>query len=605
MTSLYGFRGGPTYRPGNPQDRLMDALDEPMSIGSTFFDQAKGGVVESFGLGTVIRDATVPQGNTSELSNMERAGKAVGQLINPLGAAVGNVRRLMGDAKPSMTEEAYKASPYFRESVPWDASMTEDRAAALATQWDTKAVRDFYAEKRPITSFFGNLAGQAVDPINYVPVTGPAVRAAAVAKFGTVKGIAANAALDASLNTAIAGMATRETRRSFGDDVSWEAMVSEIATAALIGGAFGTVGGVLERRAGSRAATVRQETEQRLSTLRTVQESRVALNEAIGGLANDGEIRLSPNATEPMARIQEEIIAYHGSPHRFDKFSVDKIGTGEGAQVFGRGLYFAESAEVARKYRDDLALPSTPENDVAKSYLRDAGGDVEEAVLRVEAHAKETQQDLSAVVKKLREDSGSLYEVAIRANKEELLDWDLPLSEQSPKIQAALSDMKPEWTGAQIYESSRLVPGDFMDKQAATDALRKRGVVGIRYLDGFSRDKAEGTRNLVIFDDGQISIRSRNGQPIDASPARPDPIPEGRIEAESRTAKPDDYKALASQYRVDPETGKFDEEIELRQLDTEGRLTEEDAADMAAADETYQDSAAYGEALKTAVGCLL
>jgi hypothetical protein len=33
------------------------------------------------------------------------------------------------------------------------------------------------------------------------------------------------------------------------------------------------------------------------------------------------------------------IRAYHGSPHNFDRFSLDKIGTGEGAQAYGHGLY--------------------------------------------------------------------------------------------------------------------------------------------------------------------------------------------------------------------------------------------------------------------------
>ena len=46
--------------------------------------------------------------------------------------------------------------------------------------------------------------------------------------------------------------------------------------------------------------------------------------------------------------------AYHGTPHRFDKFSLDAIGTGEGAQVYGWGLYFAGSKEVAQWYRDTL-----------------------------------------------------------------------------------------------------------------------------------------------------------------------------------------------------------------------------------------------------------
>src|SRR5690606_6130189 len=35
--------------------------------------------------------------------------------------------------------------------------------------------------------------------------------------------------------------------------------------------------------------------------------------------------------------------AFHGSPHRFDRFSLQHIGTGEGAQAFGWGLYFAEN----------------------------------------------------------------------------------------------------------------------------------------------------------------------------------------------------------------------------------------------------------------------
>lgn len=48
------------------------------------------------------------------------------------------------------------------------------------------------------------------------------------------------------------------------------------------------------------------------------------------------------------------ILAYHGSPHTFDRFSLDAIGTGEGAQAYGHGLYFAENPDVARGYRDNV-----------------------------------------------------------------------------------------------------------------------------------------------------------------------------------------------------------------------------------------------------------
>lgn len=45
---------------------------------------------------------------------------------------------------------------------------------------------------------------------------------------------------------------------------------------------------------------------------------------------------------------------YHGSPHIFDRFDLSKIGTGEGAQAFGWGLYFAGKREIAKHYRDAL-----------------------------------------------------------------------------------------------------------------------------------------------------------------------------------------------------------------------------------------------------------
>jgi hypothetical protein len=46
--------------------------------------------------------------------------------------------------------------------------------------------------------------------------------------------------------------------------------------------------------------------------------------------------------------------AYHGSPHIFDRFSLDAIGSGEGAQAYGWGLYFAGKKAIAQFYRDKL-----------------------------------------------------------------------------------------------------------------------------------------------------------------------------------------------------------------------------------------------------------
>ena len=63
-------------------------------------------------------------------------------------------------------------------------------------------------------------------------------------------------------------------------------------------------------------------------------------------------------ATEDVATEDKIILfqtVYHGSPHNFENFSTENIGTGEGAQSFGWGLYFTNQEGIARFYADSLA----------------------------------------------------------------------------------------------------------------------------------------------------------------------------------------------------------------------------------------------------------
>ena len=69
------------------------------------------------------------------------------------------------------------------------------------------------------------------------------------------------------------------------------------------------------------------------------------------GMVKSGGTVLEQVATALSKRIKNPIKAYHGSPHDFDQFSLSKIGTGEGAQAYGHGLYFADQEQVARNYK--------------------------------------------------------------------------------------------------------------------------------------------------------------------------------------------------------------------------------------------------------------
>ena len=51
-----------------------------------------------------------------------------------------------------------------------------------------------------------------------------------------------------------------------------------------------------------------------------------------------------------MDNVRFSVSLFHGSPHSFDKFSTDYMGTGEGAQAYGWGLYFTDREEIAKRY---------------------------------------------------------------------------------------------------------------------------------------------------------------------------------------------------------------------------------------------------------------
>jgi hypothetical protein len=315
VSGVYSMTG-PTYSGLSKLDLLDSAMSQPLSITSTLFEEGKGGALESFGLGTLLRRGSLPE-EAPVQDGVDQNGNAIvgtGDVYVP--PDVGMRDALMGtwgdtpaqleqrrQAAGALTEDQYKQSPSFRKDIPYDPGMTETRAAALAEMDDVKKVREFYAQKRPLAAFLGGMAGQALDPINYVPVGGPLVKAAAIGRFGKIGGEALAAGLDAAANTALFGIGTADARAELGDDVSWQALISQIATAGLIGSAFGTVAGAIGRRVEARVS----EAEQRLSTLKATQEARIALNEGIDAIVRGEDVNLSPNATEPLQRVADSL----------------------------------------------------------------------------------------------------------------------------------------------------------------------------------------------------------------------------------------------------------------------------------------------------------
>jgi len=67
--------------------------------------------------------------------------------------------------------------------------------------------------------------------------------------------------------------------------------------------------------------------------------------------------RFGNDPNDPVAKVEAPtenkpgIIAFHGSGADFNEFKLEKIGTGEGNQAFGYGLYFSDVEDIAEYYR--------------------------------------------------------------------------------------------------------------------------------------------------------------------------------------------------------------------------------------------------------------
>jgi hypothetical protein len=271
------------------------------------------------------------------------------------------------------------------------------------------------------------------------------------------------------------------------------------------------------------------------------------------GLLYEGARMVSPSPTDLMSLARrapiQELITYHGTPHRFEptpanplgEFEAAKIGSGEGAQKYGHGIYFAENPAVAKEYSkltpaggpqpaprrffngNELDAGS-PEYHAAAllsrgksvaSVRKEVEGWIndsknwspqrlaqpsEQSVL---AGWQKTLDTLNQVKSKSQfktlDSTGNLYTADLPDEMiDRMLDWDAPVDESfANKIINA------------VRRNDQLDANDFEDALGLSDSY---GIPGIRYLDQGSRGAGEGTRNFVVFpgEEKKVKILKRD-----------------------------------------------------------------------------------------------
>lgn len=227
---------------------------------------------------------------------------------------------------------------------------------------------------------------------------------------------------------------------------------------------------------------------------------------------------------KPEENVSFSIEAWHGTPHDVNKFKLEKVGTGEGAQAYGWGLYFAGNKKTAEWYRDKLSdhgkgsllhVILDADREELLSYENSLGLSIEDAgespiisqkdsVALLQWGKIKTYGDLLSAAEDLEFSGGSLCmevllgDVSGKDMNEDIDDFYMVEYYAGLYVNTYLS-------GRRIYDyASSLCGGD----QQASLWLYKRHIKGIIYADGATRNKdsSEQDYNYVIFGEDEISI---------------------------------------------------------------------------------------------------
>lgn len=242
---------------------------------------------------------------------------------------------------------------------------------------------------------------------------------------------------------------------------------------------------------------------------------------------------------KPTNSLNMGIRAWHGSPHDFPEFDFSYMGKGEGNQAFGKGGYFAGREGIGQSYRKDLSyrsikrkfLDELPQDadaaevdelltrggvfdDRETAFLTELrnndwlGYDYPSQAISAATRGKLDDFDPTPELKDATSKLGHLYEVDINAEPHMFIDYDKPLTEQSPEVQAALkkyygfgydSRVLDGWTGKDVTNNSANTRAHALDLHAMT------GLPGIKYLDGSSRNVAQTAQSHLEYLQSQLA----------------------------------------------------------------------------------------------------
>lgn len=307
---------------------------------------------------------------------------------------------------------------------------------------------------------------------------------------------------------------------------------------------------------------------------------------------------------------QGGVVLYHGSPYRFENFTLEKMGEGEGAQRFGYGVYVTDLKDIANHYslmpnkesflvggkkleelfdkeQIDTLLgiwhesyiysEKTKEELISdillelEKYSVEVDNDIYEFddIEQINKSARKNREMLEVLQKSDIEIVGNIYQLDVKGM--DFIEYDKNISEkQASCIFSKLSQQQKKHFGISssydlmIFDGKGLYRAlsnsydfdtDLQNDKAASEFLLSCNINGIKYpsdsLYGFGRSNAF---NYVIFDSNLINIIGVDKSYKEGGLIAPNGKPSNLTPEQYKLVRTQEFKAWFGDWENDPQS---------------------------------------------------
>jgi hypothetical protein len=198
---------------------------------------------------TWLESVGANMGAAWDWSPVARVGEALGERLAEVKAYGGSnqYENALAAQKEAISKEDWPQHEYYREGMEWEEGLTPVAAKYRAEFYDARRSRDAILAKQTtmqkVMGFGVQMGVGLVDPVNFIPIIGPATKAKAIAGMGSIAGRMLVSGAEAGIGNLGANLLVGPELKRRGENINFEDYAWDTFIGSGVGMLFGGVGG--------------------------------------------------------------------------------------------------------------------------------------------------------------------------------------------------------------------------------------------------------------------------------------------------------------------------------------------------------------------------